>query len=54
MHTEGKPKVSVLVWTFNNIKFIDDCIAGTLDQETTFSFEIPTRGTHSLIVQKVD
>jgi len=57
VHAEVEPKVSVLVWTFNHINFIDDCIAGILDQKTTFSFEIlirddaSTDGTKSRLIE---
>jgi len=43
MRAGVEPKVSVLVPTFNHIEFIDDCIAGILDQKTSFPFEILVR-----------
>ena len=43
MRTGIGPRVSVLVSTFNHIEFIDDCIAGILDQKTLFPFEILVR-----------
>lgn len=35
-----KPKVSVLVVSYNHSKYINACIDGILNQETTFEFEI--------------
>ena len=53
--TEKKPKVSVCVVTYNQEKYIKQCLQSLVDQETVFNFEIivgddcSTDGTREII-----
>lgn len=53
--TETKPKVSVCVVTFNQEKYIRQCLQSIVDQEVSFSFEVivgddgSTDGTRSIL-----
>ena len=38
--TEKKPKVSVCVVTYNQEKYIRQCLQSIVDQETDFDFEV--------------
>jgi len=40
MHEEKKPKVSVCVVTYNQEKYIRQCLQSIVDQETDFDFEV--------------
>ncbi len=57
---EKKPKVSVCVITFNQEKYIRQCLQGILDQQTDFDFEVivgddcSTDGTREVVIDFVN
>jgi glycosyltransferase involved in cell wall biosynthesis len=55
MATPGQPKVSVCVVTYNHERYISNCLASVLSQETNFDFEVivgddcSTDGTSAIV-----
>lgn len=58
--TERKPKVSVCVVTYNQEKYIRQCLQSIIDQETDFDFEVivgedcSTDGTRAIVQEFVE
>lgn len=56
MNQPNLPKVSVCIITFNQIKYIGDCLQSILDQKTNFEFEVivgddfSTDGTREVVM----
>lgn len=55
MPTPEQPRVSVCVITYNQVKYIGECLQSIIDQQTTFRFEVlvadngSTDGTTSIV-----
>lgn len=60
MHEEKTPKVSVCVVTYNQEKYIRQCLQSIVDQETDFDFEVivgddcSTDGTRAIVQEFAD